>query len=93
MARYWFRPRRYGYGATPVTWEGWVLTIGVAAVIVLSIVAMNLLADRSNVVAWLVWAAFIGAVAFFMVHISRQRTHGEWRWRWGDRSGDTEIQK
>jgi hypothetical protein len=56
-------------------------------------VAMNLLADRSNVVAWLVWAAFIGAVAFFMVHISRQRTHGEWRWRWGDRSGDTEIQK
>jgi hypothetical protein len=37
MARYWFRPRWYGYGATPVTWEGWVLTIGVTGVIVLSI--------------------------------------------------------
>jgi len=20
-ARYWFKPKRYGYGATPVTWE------------------------------------------------------------------------
>jgi hypothetical protein len=77
MARYWFRPRRYGYGATPVPWEGWVLTIGVAGVIVLSIVAMNLLAGRSNVVAWLVWAAFIAAVPFLMVQINRQRTDGE----------------
>ena len=93
MARYWFKPRRYGYGATPVTWEGWILTIGVAAVIILSIVAMNLLADRSNVVAWLVWAAFIAAVAFLMFHISRQRTDGEWRWRWGQRAGDAEVQR
>ena len=25
MTTYWFRPKRYGYGATPVTWQGWVL--------------------------------------------------------------------
>lgn len=90
MAHYWFRPRRYGYGATPVTWEGWALTAGV---VILSIVAMNLLADRSNVVAWLVWAVFVATVAFLMVQISRQRTDGEWRWRWGQRAGDSEIQR
>ena len=77
MTHYWFKPRRYGYGATPVTWEGWALTVGVAGVVILSIVAMNLLADRSNVVAWLVWAVFVAAVAFLMVQISRQRTDGE----------------
>jgi hypothetical protein len=59
MTRYWFRPKRYGYGATPVTWEGWALTVGIVAVVALPIVAMNLLADRSNVGAWLAWAAFI----------------------------------
>ena len=93
MTRYWFRPRRYGYGATPVTWEGWALTVGVAGVVILSIVAMNLLADRSNVVAWLVWAVFVAVVAFLMVQISRQRTDGEWRWRWGQRPGDSGIQR
>jgi len=76
MARFWFRPRRYGYGATPVTWEGWALTVGIAAVVALSVVAMNLLADRSNVGAWLVWAAFIVIAVFWMVRISRQRTDG-----------------
>jgi len=93
MTRYWFRPRRYGYGATPVTWEGWALTVGVAGVVILSIVAMNLLADRSNVVAWLVWVVFVAVVAFLMVQISRQRTDGEWRWRWGQRPGDSGIQR
>jgi hypothetical protein len=32
-----------------------------------------------------VWAAFIAIAVFWMVRISRQRTDGEWRWRWGQR--------
>ena len=28
MAEYWFKPKRYGYGATPVTWQGWAVTLG-----------------------------------------------------------------
>jgi len=87
MTRYWFRPKRYGYGATPVTWEGWALTVGIVAVVALSIVAMNLLAGRSNVGAWLAWAAFIVIAVFWMVRISRQRTDGKWRWHWGQRPG------
>lgn len=30
----WFRARSYGWGWTPNTWEGWVLTLGFIAVIV-----------------------------------------------------------
>jgi len=86
MTRYWFRPKRYGYGATPVTWEGWVVTIAVAVVVAGSIVAMNLLVVRSNFVAWLVWAAIIAAMTFWFVQLSRRRTDGEWRWRWGAES-------
>jgi hypothetical protein len=26
--RYWFRPKSFGYGATPVKWEVWFLTLG-----------------------------------------------------------------
>jgi hypothetical protein len=86
MTQYWFKPKRYGYGATPITWEGWAMTLGVVAVIVGSIVAMNLLVDKSNAVAWLLWATFIAAMTWLLVHVSRQRTDGEWRWRWGSRN-------
>jgi hypothetical protein len=82
MARYWFRPRRYGYGATPVTWEGWALTVAVAAIVAISVAAMNLLADRVNFAVWIAWAAIIAALVVSFVRISRQRTDGEWRWRW-----------
>jgi len=25
--RYWFEPKSYGYGAQPITWEGWAVVI------------------------------------------------------------------
>lgn len=27
MGRYWFKRRRYGWGWTPVTWQGWVTVL------------------------------------------------------------------
>jgi hypothetical protein len=34
MSKPWFGPRKFGYGFTPVSWEGWVCTflIGVAVI-------------------------------------------------------------
>ena len=89
MARYWFRPRRYGYGATPTTWEGWALTVAVAAIVAISVVAMNLLADRANFAVWIAWAAIIAAVVVSFVRISRQRTDGEWSWNASRPDGPT----
>ena len=83
MSYYWFRPKHYGYGATPVTWEGWAATIAVAVFLAGSIAAMNLLVERSNLVAWLVWAVVIAGMTYGFVQLSRRRTDGEWRWRWG----------
>jgi hypothetical protein len=30
--RYWFRPKSFGYGWTPITWEGWAVSLASAAV-------------------------------------------------------------
>ena len=89
MSEYWFKPRRYGYGAAPVTWQGWLVTILAAAVVAGSVAAMELLVNRSNVVAWLAWAVVIAAVTFWFVRVARRRTEGEWRWRWGGRTDTT----
>jgi hypothetical protein len=80
MAEYWFKPKRYGYGATPVTWQGWAVTIGT----VFAIVAASLCVRPSPWVLALV-LAFDAAAVFTLVIISRRKTEGEWRWRWGDR--------
>ena len=27
MSTVWFKPKRFGYGVTPATWEGWLVTV------------------------------------------------------------------
>jgi len=83
MTAYWFKPKRYGYGATPVTWEGWAATVAAILIVAGSVVAMNLLIERENAFAWGAWAMAVAAVTFWFVQFSRRRTDGEWRWRWG----------
>lgn len=41
MSKPWFRPKKFGYGWTPVTWQGWVVTIILALIIVGSIVLLG----------------------------------------------------
>jgi uncharacterized membrane protein len=88
MTQYWFRPKRYGFGATPITWEGWAVTLAVAAVIVASVVAMNRFVDRSDATAWLTWAVLIAIATLGFIQFTRRKTDGEWRWRWGERTGE-----
>ena len=43
--RPWFGPKRYGWGLTPISWQGWALTGAyVVAVFVLATVAFFLIA-------------------------------------------------
>jgi hypothetical protein len=83
MSRYWFRPKTYGYGVTPVTWEGWAVTFGTA----LAMVAVSLFLRMTSKSDW----ALAALVAFDVVAlcgllvISHFKTDGELRWRWGQR--------
>lgn len=72
MKKIWFKTKRYGWGWTPATWEGWAVTL-----LYLAFVAIG---------AWTVplvpyeIAVFAGAGLLIWVAYS----HGEKpRWRWG----------
>jgi hypothetical protein len=81
MNSYWFKPREYGYGVTPVTWEGWALTIGTMVVVVMTSMLAPVFAQGRS---WGVTAFVIDGLAIVaFVLISRGKTKGEWRWRWG----------
>lgn len=84
MAEYWFKPKRYGYGAgLPTTWQGLALTLGY---VVLAVASMGLtplvFEDRPLGVLIGVTILIILTVPFLIV--CEKRTEGGWRWRWGD---------
>ncbi len=83
MTRFWFKPKRYGYGGRPVTWEGWLLALSPAAVAVLGTwwLAAHRLAH--SVPALTAMLLMVLAVTIVVLLISRQKTDGPWRWRWG----------
>jgi hypothetical protein len=83
MTTYWFKPKRYGYGATPVTWQGWAVTLGAAAAMVTVSLYLRL-TERHD---WAL-AAILGfdvAVIIALMIVGRRKTEGGWRWRWGGR--------
>jgi hypothetical protein len=91
MTRYWFKPKRYGYGATPVTWEGWAVT----AAFVLFVIGASywrLMHSLPTGEDWYYWLAAVLAAAAVLVAVSYWKTDGEWRWQWG-RDTDTNTGK
>ena len=72
----WFAPKRYGYGATPITWQGWALTLGFVGILIL--ISVNFAKRPVQMVAIL-----IPVIVAFIV-ICARTTRGGLRWRWGD---------
>ena len=75
--KYWFKPKSFGYGATPTTWEGWAV-IFVFIVYLLSLSMM--LTQEGNMGKYFLYLV-VGVVALIM--ISKKKTDGEWKWSWG----------
>jgi len=78
---YWFKPRRYGYGATPSTWQGWATIAAFIVVCVLGALALFAWAPLPwNIIAFL---AFMVLAVLVLISIVRGKTDGAWDWRWG----------
>jgi general stress protein CsbA len=84
MTQYWYKPKKYGYGAQPITWQGWVAIL----LLVMLLLAVNY-ADFPNRHAislrnWLRFGIdFIEITALFLILI-KDKVEGGLRWRWGD---------
>jgi hypothetical protein len=80
MPRYWFRQKQFGYGATPDTWQGWLLTIaGALLVSALTFGADFVRDDRERLI---LIAVGLPLVLIPFVLIAHVKTDGGWRWKW-----------
>ena len=74
----WFEPKKYGYGAgLPMAWQGWALTFGYIAVILLAGFLI-----QYSLSLYLAFAFTI--TGLFLLVVSRT-TRGGWRWRKGEK--------
>lgn len=72
---YWFRPKKFGFGAVPVTWQGWAATMAFGALVGLLV---NFATHRDRL--WLVLLVPLVVAFLWLVAV---KTDGEWRFRWG----------
>jgi len=79
--RYWFRPKNYGYGATPSTWEGWAVTAAHAAVVLVCAFLMIWYQENYSLLAASLTVMLLSTVG--LVWLCWHKTDGEWGWRWG----------
>jgi hypothetical protein len=81
MAKYWFRQKSFGYGATPNSWQGWTVTL-VGVVLILGVVMeAKQIPDRQTSI--LVALSGVAIIACAMSAIAWLKTEGGWRWRSG----------
>jgi hypothetical protein len=83
----WFKPKTYGYGASPANWRGWVATAAfVAVVLAVSLVTFGWQPNPGTQPNFWQIAAWLLAVAILtggFVWLARTKTDGQWGWRWG----------
>ena len=74
MPRYWFRQKRFGYGATPNTWQGWLVYAAYALLLAGGWRAFPL---PHHAAAFAIWAAGLTALLAAICYATGDKP----RWR------------
>ncbi len=82
--RYWFKRRRFGWGWTPVTWQGWATLIVWFILIVLAAFQLPTNPSSSQYTTFLAAVLAIVILLFVIIGLKSPRPH----WRWGAKPSD-----
>ena len=81
MARYWFRQKKFGYGATPNSWQGWAVTVASCVAVFGVILSGPMIRDNLLRGIWI--GLGLSVTVLVTVYITYRKTEGGWRWRSG----------
>ena len=71
--KYWFKPKKYGIGSYPSSWEGYSITL-LFIILIITIILQEGFQIYKLIIVILLLIPFI--------ILSKNKTDGEWKWRW-----------
>tara|TARA_B100001964_G_C13672896_1_gene354132 strand:+ start:31 stop:273 length:243 start_codon:yes stop_codon:yes gene_type:complete len=74
--KYWFKPKSFGLGAEPTTWEGWLLIAAFVAYMVL--LSLYLVPNYMGE-----FYLYFTIGMLLLIYITKKKTDGPWEWNWG----------
>lgn len=84
MKTLWFKRKTYGWGWTPVTWQGWGITIGYI-VLLICLGAFLGPDNKPELTGWFIGILVTLTMLFILV---AYKTGEKPRWQWGNRDGN-----
>ncbi len=87
----WFKPKKYGYGFCPITWEGWLATFVFIGLIFVSAYINNFYSfDNKIIIEPTIKESlrfFLDVIIFSFLFISffKNKVEGELKWNWGNK--------
>jgi hypothetical protein len=83
MKEYWFVPKSYGYGLTPIAWQGWVATGGLVLVNLGFAYANNLFTNNITPQGTVKFVLELILSSAIFLLFAEKKTKGEIKWCWG----------
>lgn len=76
----WFGAKRYGWGWTPITWQGWAATIGYIVIVVGCTATLDEQSPPREVIFMGVLPTVLATIALIRICYKKGEPP---RWRWG----------
>jgi len=79
-SEYWFKRKIYGWGWTPVTWQGWLSTVVFALLMILIFLRIDKVSSSANDTLYGVFPIAILLVVLFIILCNKKGEKLKWQW-------------
>lgn len=83
--RYWFKPKPYGFGFVPITWEGWLASLAFLGLVLLSVWVHNIGTDHPSTKDVIGFLFDVVVLTVSVTLLFDKKTKEDLKWRWGGR--------
>ena len=83
MKKYWFKPKNYGYGFYPISWEGWISTFTLMGLLFISAYVNGFFISEVGIKNGLSFLFDVLILSGVFTALFKDKVKGGLQWKWG----------